>query len=421
MATTDPAHVTRRAVEAVWRMESAKLIATLARYVQDVGLAEELAQDALVAALEQWPADGVPPNPAAWLTSTAKHRAVDVLRRRTTYARKLAEVGRDLATREATADPMAAVEDVRIEDDLLRLIFTACHPVLTTDARVTLTLRLLGGLTTAEIARALLIPEPTAGQRISRAKKILASRRVPFDLPPPDQLADRLTAVLGVIYLIFNEGYAATAGADWMRPALAEEALRLGRMLASLLPTEPETHGLVALMELQASRMPSRTGPAGEAVLLPDQDRRRWDRLLIRRGLDALRRAQDLGGGFGRYTLQAAIAACHARAGTPAETDWAEIAAIYQVLAQVAPSPVVELNRAVAVGMASGPERGLDLVEKLAGESALAGYPYYPAVRGDLLARLGRLDEAGAAFRQAADLTGNAAERALFLRRAAQP
>jgi RNA polymerase sigma factor (sigma-70 family) len=424
-AAVDPATAADRAtaaVEAVWRIESAKLIAGLARLVRDVGLAEELAQDALVIALEQWPTQGVPANPAAWLTATAKHRAIDLVRRRGRYADKLAELGRDLAGREG-ADPddeLVAALDGHIEDDLLRLIFTACHPVLTTEARVSLTLRLLGGLSTAEIARALLVPEPTVGQRISRAKRTLATRGVPFELPPPAELADRLASVLEVIYLIFNEGYSATAGGDWMRPALAEEALRLGRVLAGILPDQPEVHGLTALMEIQASRMRARTGPRGEPVLLLDQDRRLWDRLLIRRGLAALGRARELGGGYLPYTLQAGIAACHARALTAEETDWAEVAAIYAVLTRVSPSPVVELNRAVAVGMALGPAEGLRLVEPLLGERTLDGYPQLPAVHADLLAKLGRVAEARQEFTRAAGLTRNAAERAVFLRRAAE-
>jgi RNA polymerase sigma factor (sigma-70 family) len=418
-AGTDAA---RRAVEAVWRIEAPKLIAGLARQVQDVGLAEELAQDALVIALEQWPTQGVPANPASWLTATAKHRAVDLVRRRGRYADKLAELGRELTGRETSeTDEVIAALDGHIEDDLLRLIFTACHPVLTTEARVAMTLRLLGGLSTVEIARALLVPEPTAGQRISRAKRTLADRGVAVELPPPAELADRLASVLEVIYLIFNEGYTATAGDDWMRPALAEEALRLGRVLAGVLPDQPEVHGLCALMELQASRMRARTGPGGAPVLLLEQDRRQWDRLLIRRGLAALDRAQRLGGAYLPYTLQAAIAACHARAGSAEETDWAEVAAIYAVLARVSPSPVVELNRAVAVGMALGPEAGLRLVEPLLTERTLEGYPQLAAVRGDLLAKLGRHDEARAEFARAAELTRNEAERVVFLRRADQP
>jgi RNA polymerase sigma factor (sigma-70 family) len=412
-----------RAVEAVWRIESPKLVAGLARLVQDVGLAEELAQDALVIALEQWPEAGVPANPAAWLTATAKHRAIDLVRRRGRYADKLAELGHELAGRDGggdEAEELIAALDGRIEDDLLRLIFTACHPVLTTEARVSLTLRLLGGLSTAEIARALLVPEPTVGQRISRAKRTLAARGVAVELPRPEQLADRLGSVLEVIYLIFNEGYTATAGGDWMRPALAEEALRLGRVLAGVLPDQPEVHGLAALMEIQASRMRARTGPDGEPVLLLDQDRRLWDRLLIRRGLAALERAQELGGAYLPYTLQAAIAACHARALRADETDWAEVAAIYAVLARVWPSPVVELNRAVAVGMALGAEAGLRLVEPLLEDRTLDGYPQLPAVHADLLARLGRGDQARREFSRAAELTRNAAEREVFLRRAAE-
>jgi RNA polymerase sigma factor (sigma-70 family) len=408
---------TRRAVEAVWRIESARLVAGLARLVGDVGQAEELAQDALVAALEQWPAEGVPANPGGWLMSTAKHRAVDQLRRRQNYQRKLAEVGRAMQT--SHEPDLDARLDDHIGDDLLRLVFTACHPVLRTEGRVALTLRLLGGLSTAEIARAFLVPEPTVGQRISRAKKTLADRGVPFELPPPAELPVRLASVLEVVYLIFNEGYAASAGADWTRPELCADALRLGRLVAGLLPDQPEVHGLVALLEIQASRLPARTGPDGEPVLLPDQDRRRWDRLLIRRGLAALERAQRLGGDFGPYALQAAIAACHARAVTAGETDWPRIAALYRVLVEVSPSPVAELNRAVAVGMAAGPAAGLAVVDALAGERALARYPHLPAVRGDLLAKLGRTEEARAEFERAAALTGNARERALFLARAA--
>jgi RNA polymerase sigma factor (sigma-70 family) len=411
---TDP----RRAVEAVWRIESARVIAGLARIVHDVGLAEELAQDAFVLALEQWPASGVPDNPGAWLMATAKHRAIDLLRRQTRYQRKLQELGRDLEVQAAGPDLDAALDDP-IGDDLLRLVFIACHPVLSTEARVALTLRLLGGLTAGEIARAFLVPEPTVAQRIVRAKRTLASRGVPFELPPPAELAERLASVLEVIYLIFNEGYSATAGGDWMRPALCEEALRLGRILAGLMPREPEVHGLLALTEIQASRIRARTGPSGAAVLLPDQDRRLWDRLLIRRGLEALDRAEALGGAFGPYSLQAAIAACHARARVLEDTDWARIAALYQVLAHVSPSPVVELNRAVAVGMAAGPAKGLEVVDAVASERALEGYPQLPAVRGDLLAKLGRLDEARRAFQRAATLTRNERERALFLDRAA--
>jgi RNA polymerase sigma factor (sigma-70 family) len=403
---------TRRAIEAVWRIESAKLVAALARLVRDVGVAEELAQDALVIALEQWPVSGVPDNPGPWLMATAKHRAIDLLRRQRTLERKLGELGHDVV--EPFDEPDL---DDHIGDDLLRLVFIACHPVLSTESRVALTLRLLGGLSTDEIARAFLQAEPTVAQRISRAKRTLAERRVPFELPAPAELAERLASVLEVTYLIFNEGYAATAGEDWMRPALCEEALRLGRILAGLAPREPEVHGLVALMELQASRMRARTGPSGEPVLLLDQDRRQWDRLLIRRGLEALDRVGELGGTFGPYALQAAIGACHARAVTPEDTDWERIAALYQVLAHVSPSPVVELNRAVAEGMAFGPARGLALVDALTGEPALKGYPQLPAVRGDLLDKLGRPEEARREFERAAALTRNERERELFRRR----
>jgi RNA polymerase sigma factor (sigma-70 family) len=397
-------------------MESARLIAGLTRLVGDVGLAEELAQDALVIALEQWPGSGVPDNPGAWLMATAKHRAIDLLRRRSAYERKLAEIGRDAPTQHEDQPNL----DDHVGDDLLRLIFIACHPVLPTDGRVALTLRLLGGLATDEIARAFLVPEPTVAQRIVRAKRTLATKQVPFELPAPGELAARLSSVLEVIYLVFNEGYSATAGEDWMRPALCEEALRLGRILAGLMPREPEVHGLVALMELQASRTGARTGPAGEPILLLDQDRGRWDRLLVRRGLAALDRAEELGGAYGPYALQAAIAACHARAITPQDTDWARIAALYQVLGYVAPSPVAELNRAVAVGMADGPAHGLAVLDALRSERALANYPHLPAVRGDLLAKLGRLDEARQEFERAAALTRNVRERTVFLDRAAR-
>jgi RNA polymerase sigma factor (sigma-70 family) len=416
MTATHP----QRAVEAVWRIESARVIAGLARMVGDVGLAEELAQDALVIALEQWPTSGVPDNPGAWLMATAKHRAIDTLRRQTRYARKLEALARDPSlTRQADEPDLDAALDDHIGDDLLRLIFTACHPALSTEARVALTLRLLGGLSTEEIARAFLVAEPTVAQRIVRAKRALASRRAQFELPAPAELADRLASVLEVIYLVFNEGYSATAGEDWMRPALCEEALRLGRILAGLLPEEPEVHGLAALMEIQASRIRARTDAAGAPVLLADQDRRLWDRLLIRRGLEALARADALGGALGPYTLQAEIAACHARALTSEDTDWERIAALYRVLAHVAPSPVVELNRAVAVGMAAGPAKGLELTEPLRRERALKRYPQLPAVRGDLLAKLGRLDEARQEFERAAALTRNQPERAVFLTRAA--
>jgi len=417
VTATDP----HRVLEAVWRIESARLIAGLARIVRDVGLAEELAQDTLVIALEQWPRDGVPENPGAWLMATGKHRAVDLIRRRATYERKLAELGRDLDVQPAD-DPdldaaLTALDD-HIGDDLLRLIFTACHPVLSTEARVALTLRLLGGLTTDEIARAFLVPEPTIAQRLVRAKRTLASRQVPFELPPPAELTDRRSSVLEAVYLIFNEGYAATAGDDWMRPALCEEALRLGRILAGLLPDEPEVHGLVALMEIQASRIRARTGPDGAPILLLDQDRGRWDRLLIRRGLAALDRAEALGV-LGPYGLQAAIAACHARALSPEDTDWERIAALYRVLAELWPSPVAELNRAVAVGMAYGPARGLAVADALTAERQLETYPLLPAVRGDFLADLGRHAEAQQEFERAAALTRNERERAVFLDRAA--
>jgi RNA polymerase sigma factor (sigma-70 family) len=410
---------THRAIDAIWRIESARLIAALARIVRDVGLAEELAQDALVAALERWPESGVPDNPGAWLMATAKHRAIDRLRRREMLERKHAEIGRELeAQQELTAADFDAVIDDDISDDLLRLVFTACHPVLSSEARVALTLRLLGGLTTDEIARAFLVPESTVAQRIVRAKRSLTAARVPFEVPRGDELASRLASVLEVIYLVFNEGYAATAGDDWMRPALCEEALRLGRILAELMPLEPEVHGLVALMEIQASRARARVGPSGEPILLLDQDRGRWDQLLIRRGLAALERAERLGGALGPYALQAAIAACHARARIPAETNWVRIAALYTALAQLTPSPVVELNRAVAVAMAFGPAAGLALVDALTSEPALKTYHLLPSVRGDLLAKLGRYEEAGAEFERAAALTRNARERTLLLERA---
>ena len=388
--------------------------------VRDVGLAEDLAQDALVAALERWPESGVPDNPGAWLMATAKHRAIDQLRRKSLLERKHAELGHELEARQetATAELDAAIDD-DIGDDLLRLVFTACHPVLSTEARVALTLRLLGGLTTEEIARAFLVPTPTVAQRIVRAKRTLAEAQVPFEVPRGAELAVRLSSVLEVIYLIFNEGYSATAGDDWMRPALCEDAARLGRILVGLVPNEPEVHGLVALMEIQASRSGARIGPSGEPILLLDQDRGRWDQLLIRRGLAALARAEELGGALGPYALQAAIAACHARAHTPEETDWARIAALYAALAALAPSPVVELNRAVAVAMAFGPAAGLELVDALSSEPLLKGYHLLPSVRGDLLAKLGRHDEARAEFERAASLTRNARERELLLDRAA--
>ena len=415
---------THRAIEAVWRIESAKVIAGVARLVRDVGLAEELAQDALVAALEHWPGEGVPDNPGAWLMTTAKRRALDKLRQDALHARKHEELGADLEALQAHVvpdfvDALAAAEDDDIGDDLLRLVFTACHPVLSTEGRVALTLRLLGGLTTDEIARAFLVPEPTVAQRIVRAKKTLAAGKVPFEVPGPDERAARLASVLEVIYLVFNEGYSATAGDDWMRPALCEEALRLGRVLAGLVPDESEVHGLVALMEIQASRTHARVDTEGRPVLLLEQDRSRWDPLLIRRGLVALARCEGLGGARGPYALQAALAACHARARTAEATDWPQIAALYDTLAQVAPSPVVELNRAVAVAMAVGPQAGLEIVDALGDEPALARYHLLPSVRGDLLARLGRTKEARAEFARAAEMTRNVRERELLLARAA--
>jgi RNA polymerase sigma-70 factor (ECF subfamily) len=416
-----PASDTNRAIEAVFRIESPRLIAGLARIVRDVGLAEELAQESLLVALEKWPGTGVPDNPGAWLMATAKHRAIDELRRGRLLDRKHAELGYELDERKE--DVVARLEqalDDDIGDDLLRLVFTSCHPVLSTEARVALTLRLLGGLTTEEIARAFLLPEPTIAQRIVRAKRTLAEAHVAFEVPRGEELAPRLSSVLEVIYLVFNEGYAATSGDDWMRPALCDDALRLGRILAELAPQEAEVHGLVALMEIQASRAAARVGPSGEMVLLLDQDRARWDQLLIRRGLNALKRADDLGGAGGPYALQAAIAACHARALTAADTDWQRIAALYGVLAQRTPSPVVELNRAVAVSMAFGPEAGLRIADALTAEPSLANYHLLPAVRGDLLAKLGRTDEARAEFTRAASLTKNARERALLLERAGQ-
>jgi RNA polymerase sigma factor (sigma-70 family) len=416
----------RRTVEAVWRMESAKIIGALARVLRDVGLAEELAQDALVAALEQWPVSGVPDNPAAWLTAAAKHRAVDTIRRRELHARKEDALTYEIENLLADAAPDldAAIEqafDQAIGDDLLRLIFIACHPVLSREARTALTLRLVGGLTTDEIARAFLVPEATIAQRIVRAKRTLAEARAPFELPPAAELSARLASVLEVIYLIFNEGYAATAGDDWTRPALCEEALRLGRILAGLAHAEPEVHGLVALMEIQASRLRARIDADGEPVLLLDQDRSRWDRLLMRRGLDALTRAEELaqrGDGLGPYALQAAIAACHARATTAEATDWERIAALYDALVQRTASPVVELNRAVALAMAFGPAAGLEVADTLLSETQLKGYHLLPSVRGDLLYKLGRLDEARAEFERAATMTRNARERSLLARRA---
>ena len=404
----------------MWRIESARLIAGLARIVRDVGVAEDLAQEALVAALEQWPESGVPDKPGAWLMGTAKHRAIDRLRRAEVHDRKTRELGREAEIRGRIEAPDLDAEiDDPFDDDLLRLIFTTCHPVLSTDARVALTLRLLGGLTTKEIARAYLVSEPTVAQRIVRAKRTLSAARVPFEVPARHELDRRLASVLEVIYLIFNEGYAATAGDDWIRPELVGEALRLGRILAELLPSEPEVHGLLALMELQASRLRARTGPSGEPVLLLDQDRARWDWLLVGRGLAALERAQSTGGAIGPYTLQAAIAARHARARVAEDTDWEGIVALYDALAQVAPSPVVELNRAVAVGMAFGPGAALELVDALDSEPALRGYHLLPTVRGDLLAKLGRTEEARAEFERAASLTQNSREHAVLLERIA--
>ena len=411
---------TERAIDAVWRIESPRLIAGLARIVRDVAVAEDLAQDALVAALEQWPASGVPRNPAAWLMAAAKNRAIDHFRRTKRLERKHEELGRDLeAKRDAAASDLDAAIDDDVGDDLLRLVFTACHPVLTMEARVALTLRLLGGLTTEEIARAFLVPEPTIAQRIVRAKRTLAKERVPFEVPRGAELDARLASVLEVVYLIFNEGYAATAGDDWIRPALCEDALRLARILAGLAPTEPEVHGLVALLEIQASRSHARVGRSGEPILLLDQNRALWDQLLIRRGLAALERAERLGGARGPYALQAAIAACHARAATPEATDWGRIAALYEALGQVMPSPIVELNRAVAVSMAHGPQAGLEIIDALQNEKALQHYHLLPSVRGDLLLKVGRFDEARRELERAASITRNARERELLRQRAA--
>ncbi|WP_332815952.1 RNA polymerase sigma factor [Ramlibacter sp.] len=414
---------THDAIAAVWRIESAKVVATVARMVRDVAVAEELAQEALVAALERWPRDGLPDRPGAWLMATAKNRALDHLRHQQMLARKHEELGRDLEAQEALivpdfTDALDAVRQDEIGDDLLRLMFTACHPVLPTEARVALTLRLLGGLTTHEIARAFLVPEPTIAQRIVRAKQKLRDARVPFEAPRGEQLQARLASVLEVVYLVFNEGYTATAGDDWTRPALAEEALRLARMLAELAPAAAEAHALAALLELQASRLDARTDAQGRPILLARQDRSRWDRLLIRRGLAALARADALSPQRGPYALQAAIAACHARAASADATDWPAIASLYAQLGRVAPSPVVELNRAVAVGMAFGPAEGLAIVERLLEDKALRNYQWLPSIQGDLLARLGRGDEARAAFERAAALAGNAREKALLLERA---
>jgi RNA polymerase sigma-70 factor (ECF subfamily) len=410
---------THRTIDAVWRIESARLIAGITRIVRDVGVAEDLAQDALVAALEQWPNSGVPDNPGAWLMATAKHRAIDQLRRRTRIDRKHEQLGHELEAQQEMAVPDidAAIDD-HVGDDLLRLVFISCHPVLTTEARVALTLKLLGGLATDEIARAFLVSEPTIAQRIVRAKRNLADAHVPFEVPRGAEFSARLSSVLQVIYLVFNEGYSATAGDDWMRPELCQDALRLGRILAELVPQEPEVHGLVALMEIQASRSRARVGPSGEPVLLRDQDRARWDHVLVRRGLAALDRAERLGGAQGPYALQAAIAACHARAHSADATDWTRIAALYDELAQITPSPIVDLNRAVAVGMALGPAAGLELVDALTDEPTLKSYHLLPSVRGDLLAKLGRSDEARDEFERAASLTRNARERELLLGRA---
>ena len=416
MTATD----THGAIDAVWRIESARLIAGLTRIVGDVGVAEDLAQDALVAALERWPEIGVPDKPGAWLMATAKHRAIDLLRRGKMLDRKHEQVGYELEARQEMAVPdLDAAIDDDIGDDLLRLVFISCHPVLSREARVALTLRLLGGLTTEEIARAFLAPEPTIAQRIVRAKRTLAAAQVPFEVPRGEELAARLSSVLEVLYLVFNEGYSATAGDDWLRPQLCEEALRLGRIVAELIPHEAEVHGLVALMEIQASRSRARVGPSGEPILLLDQDRGRWDQLLIRRGLAALGRAEELGGAPGPYALQAAIAACHARAQSAGETDWASIVALYDTLAELVPSPVVELNRAVAVAMAWGPAAGLQLVDGLTSEPSLKAYHLLPSVRGDLLVKLGRVEEARVEFERAASLTRNAPERTLLLARAA--
>ncbi len=412
---------THRAIEAVWKIESAKLIAGLARMVRDVGLAEDLAQDALVAALERWPETGVPDKPGAWLMAAAKRRAIDLFRRNKMLDRKHEQLGYELETRQETAAPdLDAAIDDPVGDDLLRLVFVSCHPVLSTEARVALTLRLLGGLTTPEIARAFLVPEPTVAQRIVRAKRTLTESGVPFEVPRGPELQARLSSVLEVIYLIFNEGYSATAGDDWVRPALCEDALRLGRILAELVPREPEVHGLVALMEIQASRLRARIGPSGEPILLLDQNRARWDYVLIGRGLAALERAEALAGEPGTYALQASIAACHARARTAGDTDWERITTLYGVLARLTPSPVVELNRAVATGMAFGPAAGLEIVDRLRSEPSLKAYHLLPSVRGDLLAKLGRREEARVELELAASLTSNVPERTLLLERAAE-
>ena len=410
---------TQRTIDAVWRIESAKLIAGLTRIVRDVGLAEDLAQDALLAALEQWPKSGVPDNPGAWLMAIGKRRAIDYMRRGPMMDRKHAEIGHDLESKQASPEPeLAEALDDQVGDDLLRLVFIACHPILSTEARVALTLRLLGGLTTDEIARAFLVPESTIAQRIVRAKRTLSDKKVPFEVPRNGELAARVSSVLEVIYLIFNEGYSATSGEDWVRPGLCQDALRLGRIVAELAPNEPEVHGLVALMEIQASRLRARVGPSGEPIVLLDQNRSKWDRVLIQRGLAALERAESLGGALGPFALQAAIAACHARARAADETDWRRIASLYQALAEVTPSPIVELNRAVAVSMAAGPAAGLEIVDALTSDPALANYHLLPSVRGDFLRKLGRFEEARVELERAASLTRNARERELLLERA---
>jgi RNA polymerase sigma factor (sigma-70 family) len=419
VSATDPHHATHRTIEAVWRIESARLIAALTRFTHDIGLAEDLAQEALVAALEQWPQSGVPPNPGAWLMLTAKHRAIDLFRRNSLLERKHEELARELEALEQTTPDLAAALDDPIGDDLLRLVFISCHPILPTESRAALTLRLLGGLTTDEIARAFLTPEPTIAQRIVRAKRTLAEKHIPFEVPRGPELAARLSSVLEVIYLIFNEGYSATAGSDWMRPALCEDALRLGRILAELVPQEPEVHGLVALMEIQASRSKARIDSSGAPILLFDQNRAHWDHLLIRRGLTAIDRAAKINTTRGPYLLQAEIAACHARARTPDETDWPRIVNLYVELAQTNPSPIVELNRAVAVAMAFGPQAGIELIDALTTERSLQNYHLLPSVRGDLLTKLGRFAEARTEFERAASLTRNTRERDLLLERAA--
>jgi RNA polymerase sigma factor (sigma-70 family) len=418
VSAADPHHATHRTIEAVWRIESPRVIAALTRLTRDIARAEDLAQDALVAALEQWPQSGIPDNPGAWLMATAKHRAIDHLRRNTRLETKLAQLAPEIAAKEqAVPDYVTAIDD-NVGDDLLRLVFISCHPILSLDAQLALTLRMLGGLTTDEIARAFLLPEPTIAQRIVRAKRTLTESRVPFEVPRGPELEARLASVLEVIYLIFNEGYSATAGEDWLRPTLCEEALRLGRILANLVPNEPEAHGLVALMEIQASRAKARVNAKGEPILLLDQNRAHWDQLLIHRGLAALEHAEQLTNTPGPYTLQAAIAACHARATTPEATDWPRIATLYATLAETTPSPIIELNRAVAVAMAQGPQAGLDIVDQLTNEPSLNNYHLLPSVRGDLLTKLNRIDQARTEFERAASLTRNTRERDLLLKRA---